>query len=116
MITGHVYPFSTVDHPVVKGPSTYLHAGASKTGWPHDQSTEDTFDLPAVPGRICRTPTPLETSEVTREYVAKYTSMGGAELVLITKSTYETIRPIAAFDTMADAQTAAEALNNHEGN
>lgn len=30
------------------GPSTYLHAGYSKTGWPYDPKAEDTFDLPKL--------------------------------------------------------------------
>jgi hypothetical protein len=45
------------------------------------------------------------------EYIAEFTTTGGAVLRKRTIS-YKTI---ANFDTYADAETAAEALNNHEG-
>lgn len=86
-------------HPIPVGPSTYLHAGAAK-GWPADQKAEDTFELPPVPPRGTVEP---------REYRAEFGTDGSARLVLDKTTT------IATFDTFADAQLAAEALNNHKG-
>jgi hypothetical protein len=113
VITGHVWPFDTVDakqgEQVIgypdnmanfvpgKGPSTYLHAGAG-VGWPHDHKAEDTFELPQKPA-----------APQDREYTAEFRGDGSAVLVLYTS------KVIANFDTMADARKAAEALNNHEG-
>lgn len=111
------------------GPSTYLHAGASKVGWPYDQKAEDTFDLPKTTVMPpVDTPDPSEvaaeealfknlvdSSSVTKEYSAELTTKGGAQLVITIVSTYRTARPIASFDTFYDAQTAAQALNEHEG-
>lgn len=108
-----------------KGPSTYLNgirAGELKllaagincgksTTVPGLHSTEDTF-APCAPNPIV---TGYDTSNVDRQYAAEYTPGGGVNLVLTTTSTYVTKRAIASFDTMADAQTAAKALNNHNG-
>ena len=85
-----------------RGPSTYLHAGSGTKGWPHDHKAEDAFDLP-----------PAYTTEGDIEYFAKFGPKGEA-LLLKSVTTHAHTR-IAAFDTMADARTAAEALNNHKG-
>jgi hypothetical protein len=119
----------------MKGPSTYLHAGSGK-GWPHDQSTEDTFEVPSSPvqpwpcpphpldGLTAKqaqaaflnspvfTPEAIEAqviSTVEKEYRAEFDTKGRALLILHRRQT------VASFDTYADAQLAAEALNNHEG-
>lgn len=114
---------------------TYLHAGAGK-GWPHDHKAEDTFEVHPLKhewseDRIYNITPPLNVLEHpeligmpmitidTRdnglinnapEYKAEFGHDGSANLVLYTPR-----RLIAKFDTMADAQLAAEALNNHKG-
>jgi len=97
--------------PPSKGPNTYFNGllqgdPAPTQGWPTDQALEDAFDLP---------PRAVETSKVDRQYAAEFTASGGVELILTTTSTYETKRTIGSFDTMADAQLAAKALNTHHG-
>jgi len=87
-------------------PSTYLHAGAG-TGWPHDHKAEDTFDLPPEP-----TMPHVKTDE---EYFPKFNGHGGAELCIRTVTTTAAYKRIATFDTYADAETAAKALNEHKG-
>jgi hypothetical protein len=71
-------------------------------GWPSDHTPEDAFEV---------TTQPLEYKHNApdNQYVAEYVSSGGVTLFLVTKKT------IASFDTLADAKTAAEALNNHKG-
>lgn len=110
-------------------------------GWPQDHKADDTFDLPPlvkvnakVEGEVVnteRTAAPevwggpaddaafladlTDTAEVSTEYSAEFTKRGGAQLILTTTSKYHTVRPIADFNNMDDARTAAEALNNHKG-
>lgn len=115
-----------------KGPSTYLHAGSSK-GWPADQKSEDTFEVPSEQRTVSPwdasapwhptthfrdgTPIPMVTVDTRapapvteeREYRAEFGDSGEAFLVL------DHTKRIAKFDTYADAQTAAEALNNLKG-
>lgn len=118
-----------------KGPSTYLNSlQRHELQRLVDQTPEDAFDLPPFglkvdplsdpnsykgaypPGTVApAAPRVIDTSEVTHEYSAAYTATGGVSLVLTTVSNYRTERTIAAFDTFADAQTAAEALNNLKG-
>lgn len=99
------------------GPSTYMHAVPGK-GWPFDHKAEDAFELPPLRNGVT-VEVPLyetkDTSEVEQQYSAVYTTKGGVELRLETVSTYTTIRTIGTFDTFADAQLAAEALNNLKG-
>lgn len=112
-----------------KGPSTYLHAGSAQ-GWPANPQNEDTFDLPcdALKPDYLSNPNALtpageaflarsltEGSEVTKEYTAEYDPKGRALLILNTTSKYITAREIGSFDTMADAQLAAQALNDLNG-
>lgn len=91
------------------GPSTYLHAGCGK-GWPHDHKAEDTFELPRrVPAHEARAEF-FSTAAETPQYSAGFTGSGKVILVLSTPE-----RTIAYFDTFADAQTAAQALNELKG-
>lgn len=83
---------------------TYLHANGP-TGWPADHKAEDTFDIPTIgPGMI------VNVIKDKPEYSAAYTGSGKVILILSTPD-----RTIGYFDTYADAQLAAEALNNHKG-
>jgi hypothetical protein len=113
-------------------------------GYPQDHSAEDTFDIPPFPVEPVKINAAIEgntwpeasdaselsedkeadaaflsnltdTLEVTQEYSAEFTTRGGVQLILTTTSKTHTVRPIASFDTFADAQLAAEALNNHNG-
>lgn len=90
---------------------TYLHAGAGK-GWPHDHKAEDTFDVPTIAidtqdfNRLVGGPKPPVEE---RDYQAEFGPDGSARLVLVTATI------IATFETFADAQTAAKALNEHKG-
>ena len=112
-----------------KGPSTYLHAGASKIGWPHDHSVDDTYECPPhtwTPGQelaairdknaataedtFCVPPIPPpQPMPGEHQYTAEFRGDGSAVLVLYSS------KLIAEFDTIADAKLAAEALNNHKG-
>lgn len=87
------------DFDAYRRPNTYLHTGAIK-GWPQDHKAEDTFDL-------LQRRQQLHAED--REYKAEFGTDGSARLYLITKTS------VAKFDTFADAQLAAEALNNHNG-
>lgn len=86
-----------------KGPSTYLHAGASSQGWPHDQKAEDTFDVPTSPE--------WRTDTVEAEYRAEFLPTGGVALMRVSTTKIN----IANFNNFADAQTAAKALNELKG-
>lgn len=108
---------------------TYLHAGKpSKIGWPHDHTAEDTFAVPPMgigappwmpvppfaPGLILQHPPCEQLAKpkppvVELEYRAEFGTDGSARLLLITTAT------IAKFDTFADAQLAAKAINEHKG-
>ena len=77
------------------GPSTYLN------GHP----PEDAFDVPDF--TTIKTP----PSYTPREYTTVFGLKGEALLVL----NEDKQTTIASFETMADAQTCAEALNNHKG-
>ena len=98
---------------------TYLHAGAGK-GWPHDHTSEDTFDLPplaTILHEAHKLSNPVQVAidhalmvGGSPEYKAEYTANGGAVLVLYTPA-----KIIARFDTFADATTAARALNETKG-
>ena len=103
------------------GPSTYRHAGASKIGWPHDHSVDDTYEVPPytwvakdkqdiIDGNLNGiNVVKKQLHAEDTEYVAQFGGDGSAILFLVTK------RSVAKFDTFADAKTAAEALNNHKG-
>ena len=86
--------------------NTYLHARYGQV-WPADQKSEDAFEVPLHTLEINQDNPNREESP---QYSAEFTGQGKAVLVLYTPS-----RVIAHFDTFADAQTAAEALNNHHG-
>lgn len=117
-------PHPDYDHPSqfpgkgpALGPSTYLHAVAGK-GWPYDHKAEDTFDIPhTTPPLHLTFPEGFTVHEEPSapEYHAEYGSKGEAILVIATQSVTRSVKRIAYFDTYADAQRAAEALNNHEG-
>jgi hypothetical protein len=77
--------------------NTYLN-GHSK-GWPHDHSVDDAYEAPPY--------THITTSNESPEYKAR----SDGSLVLVTAC----VTHIANFGTFADAQLAAEALNNHKG-
>ncbi len=83
---------------------TYLNG--VRYGWPHDHSVDDTYEVPP------HTWTPVEAEDPAHgpQYAAEFTTSGGAILVF-----YPAAQKIAAFETMADAQTAAKALNEHKG-
>jgi hypothetical protein len=87
--------------------NTSLHAGFSR-GWPYDHKAEDVYEAPP------HTWEPLVTGAVTEcespEYRAEFGTDGSARLYLHAPKTL-----IGSFDTFADAQLAAEALNNHKG-
>jgi hypothetical protein len=92
--------------------STYLHAGV-RHGWPHDQKCEDTFEVPPMavnPGSVLNVQLNQTTTCAAPEYKAEYGADGSARLYL-----HAPKRLIGTFDTFADAQLAAEALNNHKG-
>jgi hypothetical protein len=111
--------------------NTSLHAGFSR-GWPHDHKAEDGYEAPPhtwAPGvnesfrllaekkeeaSMTHTTTTWETGAVTEcaspEYRAEFGTDGSARLYLHAPKTL-----IGSFDTFADAQLAAEALNNHKG-
>ena len=105
---------------------TYLHAFGGQ-GWPADHRAEDTFEVPgagwltnaeaaATQAQLwepAKNKTTLEATHVLADapqYSAAYTGSGKVILVLSTPD-----RTIGYFDTFADAQLAAEALNNHKG-
>lgn len=81
------------------GPDTYLHAGSSQ-GWPADHTAEDTFECP---------PIDRPDIETAPEYSARFSYTGAAHLIKTTTTR------IATFETFADAQTAAKALNELKG-
>lgn len=115
--------------------NTYLHAGSGKRGWPYDHSVDDAYECPPFtwaptlqeafklsnPVTIAReaidhalmgtgeSPIAFAAPEDTTEYRALFGEKGEAYLVLVN------IKRIAKFDTFADAQTAAKALNEHHG-
>jgi hypothetical protein len=87
---------------------------------------EDTFELPTLTPYVSLDKDALKRARIdaahklvdgppyiikdTPEYSAGYTGSGKVILVLSTPD-----RTIGYFDTFADAQLAAEALNNHKG-
>lgn len=85
--------------------STYLNGHGA--GWPQSHSVDDTYECPP------HTWVAPASAPTEREYLARFSPSGGAELVIKTTDTKYTV--IANFDTHADAVIAAEALNNHKG-
>ena len=85
-----------------KGPPTYLHAFGGK-GWPADHTAEDAFELPPM----------IKLDDLrneTPEYKAEFGTDGSARLYL-----YQPRKLIGTFNTFADAQLAAKALNEAKG-
>jgi hypothetical protein len=81
--------------------NTSLHAGFSR-GWPHDHKAEDAYEAPPhtwSPG-VNEAP----------EFKAEFGLDGSSRVYLYTPR-----RLVGSFETHADAQLAAEALNNHKG-
>jgi hypothetical protein len=106
--------------------NTYLHAGSGKLGWPHDHTVEDTYAYgpqemaaramdeardAALLNEAHKAVHPVAVLPNDQEYSAEFGAHG--EAYVVKRST--TYKFIAAFDTMADAQKAAKALNEHEG-
>lgn len=85
-----------------KGPDTYLN-GHSK-GWPHDHSVDDAYEAPLF------TMKPKTAPAEEREFKASFGPDGSSKVWLHTPP-----RLIGSFETHADAQLAAEALNNYKG-
>jgi hypothetical protein len=109
-----------------RGADTYLHAGHGTKGWPHDHKAEDPFEVPphlsmsqflnkkdletAKLDQAYKAAHPVGIINDTPQYSAAYTGSGKAILVLSTPE-----RTIGFFDTFADAQLAAKALNELKG-
>jgi hypothetical protein len=68
---------------------------------------EDAFDLPLSKTHMT---TYVQDEAHAGKYSAEYTHERGATLVF-----YPPAKIIAKFETLADAQTAAKALNEHKG-
>lgn len=93
--------------PMTKGPSTYMHAVAGK-GWPYDHKAEDAFEVPPY---ILRDTIKLDDlRNETPEYKAEFGTDGSARLYL-----YQPRKLIGTFETFADAQITAKALNEAKG-
>jgi hypothetical protein len=98
--------------------NTSLHAGFSR-GWPHDHKAEDAYEAPPhtwdEPGvnetfKLLAEKKPLNIRNEAPEFKAEFGLDGSSRVYL-----HPPRRLVGSFETHADAQLAAEALNNHKG-
>jgi hypothetical protein len=113
-------------HPCSQGPDTYLNG--ARNGWPQDPKAEDTFELPKLNAQPeGSAPAEGEQRDMSEfkarnaffnsilsneepEFKAEFGTDGSSRVYL-----YSPRRLIGSFETHADAQLAAEALNNYKG-
>jgi hypothetical protein len=95
--------------------NTSLHAGFSR-GWPYGHKAEDAYEAPPHTWEPWLNETftlPAEQKPLKNEapeFKAEFGLDGSSRVYLYTPR-----RLVGSFETHADAQLAAEALNNHKG-